>query len=226
MSMMVCSALYPISPPNSNPPFTQPSFCLPFLPWASGLEYKLLSAKYRHLNTFIAICRDRDTGSIYRDPTTGRPRITYTPSDFDRAHNMRGVLELCRILYGHSAREIHPSIADFAPFIRKEGADAEAEKKEFEAWLAKLKAHGNKPPVSPFASAHQMGTCRMSAKPKEGVVDSRGRVWGTQGLYVADASVFPSASGVNPMVTTMAIADWIGKGVCEDLRGEGFAARL
>ena len=71
-----------------------------------------------------------------------------------------------------------------------------------------------------------MGTCRMSAKAKEGVVDPRGQVWGTEGLYVADASVFPSASGVNPMVTTLAIADWIGKGVCEDLRGEGIAARL
>lgn len=136
------------------------------------------------------------------------------------------MLELCRILYGHSAKEIHPSIAGFSPFIRKEGADAETEKKDFETWLAKLKVHGNKPPVSPFASAHQMGTCRMSAKAKEGVVDSKGRVWGTEGLYVADASVFPSASGVNPMVTTMAIADWIGKGVCEDLRTEGFAARL
>ncbi|KAH6847607.1 hypothetical protein B0I37DRAFT_148178 [Chaetomium sp. MPI-CAGE-AT-0009] len=203
-----------------------PSFCLPFLPWASGTDFKLLAAKYRHLNTLIAICRDRDSGTIYRDPTTGRPRITYTPSDFDRAHNLRGVLELCRILYGQGAKEIHPSIAGFAPFIRKEGKDAEAEKKDFEAWLAKLKAHGNKMPVSPFASAHQMGTCRMSSKPKDGVVDSRGRVWGTQGLYVADASVFPSASGVNPMVTTMAIADWIGKGVCEDLKGEGFAARL
>ena len=57
-------------------------------------------------------------------------------------------------------------------------------------------------------------------------MDPRGQVWGTEGLYVADASVFPSASGVNPMVTTMAIADWIGKGVCDDLRGDGVAARL
>jgi choline dehydrogenase-like flavoprotein len=71
-----------------------------------------------------------------------------------------------------------------------------------------------------------MGSCRMSAKAKDGVVDARGRVWGTEGLYVADASVFPSASGVNPMVTVMAIADWIAKGVCEELRGEGVSARL
>lgn len=178
------------------------------------------------MNTFIAICRDRDSGYIYRDPASGNPRIVYTPSDFDRAHNLHGVVELSRICYVQGAKEIHPAIAGFVPFIRKDGKDAEEEKKNFDKWLDKLKTHGNKPPVTPFASAHQMGTCRMSAKAKDGVVDPRGRVWGTEGLYVADASVFPSASGVNPMVTTMAIADWIGKGICEDLRGEEVVSRL
>ena len=57
----------------------------------------------------------------------------------------------------------------------------------------------------------------MSAVEKEGVVDPTGRVWGTEGLYVADASVFPSASGVNPMVTNMAISDWISRGVADGL---------
>ncbi|KAL2163303.1 hypothetical protein VTH06DRAFT_5360 [Thermothelomyces fergusii] len=214
-----------------------PSFCLPFLPWTSGIDFKVLAAHYRRLNTFIAICRDRDTGSVYRDPATGRPRIAYTPSDFDRAHNLRGVLELCRILYAHGAREIRPSIAGFPPFVRKtkEGKgkpdDAkdehgDEEEREFEEWLRRLQAHGNRPPVTPFASAHQMGTCRMGAKPKDGVVDPRGRVWGADGLYVADASVFPSASGVNPMVTAMAIADWIAQGLCEDLRKDGIPSRL
>jgi choline dehydrogenase-like flavoprotein len=59
----------------------------------------------------------------------------------------------------------------------------------------------------------------MSAREKDGVVDPRGRVWGTEGLYVSDASVFPSASGVNPMITNMAISDWISRGVSKELRG-------
>ena len=36
-------------------------------------------------------------------------------------------------------------------------------------------------------------------------------------LYVADASCFPSASGVNPMVTTLAIAEWISRGLVRDM---------
>jgi len=34
----------------------------------------------------------------------------------------------------------------------------------------------------------------------------KNQVWDVPGLYVADASVFPSASGVNPMLTIMGIA--------------------
>jgi choline dehydrogenase-like flavoprotein len=51
----------------------------------------------------------------------------------------------------------------------------------------------------------------MGKSPKMSVVDPNCQVWGTDGLYVVDASVFPSASGVNPMVTNMAIADWASR---------------
>jgi len=48
-------------------------------------------------------------------------------------------------------------------------------------------------------------------------VDPSGRVWGTQGLYVADTSVFPQASGVNPMITGMATARGIARGLAKHL---------
>ena len=65
-----------------------------------------------------------------------------------------------------------------------------------------------------------MSSCRMSSSAADGVVDARGKVWGVdEGLYVADASVLPSASGVNPMVSTMATAEGIARGVVRDLRG-------
>lgn len=48
-----------------------------------------------------------------------------------------------------------------------------------------------------------------------------GRSWELDNLYVSNASVFSSASGVNPMVTNMAISDWISRGIAKDLRLEG-----
>ena len=71
-----------------------------------------------------------------------------------------------------------------------------------------------------YGSAHQMGTCRMAVSERAGVVDPRGKVFGTDNLLVADASVFPSASGVNPMVTNMAISDYISRELVADLKAE------
>ena len=56
---------------------------------------------------------------------------------------------------------------------------------------------GIRPMGTLIGSAHQMGSNRMGVSPKSSAVDPRGRVWGTQGLYVADASVFPTSSGVS-----------------------------
>jgi len=55
-------------------------------------------------------------------------------------------------------------------------------------------------------SSHQMGTATIGSDPKTSVVDPAGRVWGYANLLVADASVFPQSSGVNPMWTIMAMA--------------------
>lgn len=210
-------------------------------------NFKTDALKYRHMNSYISIVRDRDPGCVYPDSQTGQPRITYTPSKFDRHHAMIGNIALAEILYIQGATEIHAALPGMPPFIRDDDAssppltptstlstgdlvgqikDAGIRDPKFMAWIAQLKKHGNRTPETPFTSAHQMGTCRMSTTAKKGVVDPRGRVWGTEGLYVADASVFPSASGVNPMVTNMAISNRTSRGVIQDLTGEKQQARL
>jgi len=205
------------------------------MPWTSALDYKLAVMRYRHLSGFISLVRDRDSGRVFADPVTGQPCIDYTISAFDAANTLEGVIALAKICYITGATEIRAFLAGTEPFLR-DGAsvptpaqvnDAAAAEMDlgvtdpaFEAWLASLRQAGNSPPHTAYISAHQMGTCRMSAAPDQGVVDDRGRVWGTKGLYVADASVFPSASGVNPMITNMAIADWIARELVREMGRE------
>jgi choline dehydrogenase-like flavoprotein len=55
-------------------------------------------------------------------------------------------------------------------------------------------------------TVHLMGTARMSQDPRRGVTDSFGAFHGVPGLYVADASLFPTPIGVNPMETILALA--------------------
>jgi choline dehydrogenase-like flavoprotein len=46
----------------------------------------------------------------------------------------------------------------------------------------------------------------MGTDPARSVVGAANQVHGTADLYVMDASCFPTASGVNPMLTIAAIA--------------------
>jgi hypothetical protein len=51
--------------------------------------------------------------------------------------------------------------------------------------------------------------------------------WGTEDLYVSDASVFPSASGVKSMITNRAISDLIFRNISKELtRANGKSSRL
>ena len=57
-----------------------------------------------------------------------------------------------------------------------------------------------------LGSAHPQGGNRMGNNEDECVVDSDCKVFGFDNLYVCDASVFPTALGVNPQLTVMALA--------------------
>jgi choline dehydrogenase-like flavoprotein len=51
-----------------------------------------------------------------------------------------------------------------------------------------------------------MGTTRMAADPRQGVVDADCRVHGIDNLYVAGSSVFPTCGAANPTLTIVALA--------------------
>lgn len=53
-------------------------------------------------------------------------------------------------------------------------------------------------------TAHACGTLVTGARPETSVVDPEGRVWGLENLYVADGSVLPRSSRVNPALTIYA----------------------
>jgi cholesterol oxidase len=64
-----------------------------------------------------------------------------------------------------------------------------------------------------LVTAHPLGGCPMGRDPREGVVDAHGRVFGADGLYVADGSIMPGPVGANPSLTIAAMAERIAAGI-------------
>ena len=55
-------------------------------------------------------------------------------------------------------------------------------------------------------SDHTSGGNSYGIDARRGVADPGGRIFGTENVYAADSSLFPSAAGVNPSWTIMALA--------------------
>jgi choline dehydrogenase-like flavoprotein len=58
----------------------------------------------------------------------------------------------------------------------------------------------------PIGGYHHMGTARMAANPRDGVVDANCRVHGVANLYIASSAVFPTAGWANPTLTILALS--------------------
>jgi choline oxidase len=97
------------------------------------------------------------------------------------------------------ARRISAAPA-LAPWIRRELAPGD--EVEDEDALAQFVAAAH------TTVSHPAGTCRIGAsEDPDAVVDPQLRVRGVAGLRVADASVFPVMTGVNPCLTCMLIGE-------------------
>ena len=133
----------------------------------------------------------------------GEPVVDYTltPAVLDSLHESMKVS--ARVFFAAGARRVHaPAGARF--FI-----DA-ADEDRIDDLIPRENVIPGKVSVT---SAHLMGGCRMGDDPKTSVTDCWGRVHGVPWLFVADASLFPRCSEVNPYVTVMALADRVAERV-------------
>jgi choline dehydrogenase-like flavoprotein len=171
-------------------------------PWQNGSDFKTAALQYHHMTCHIALCRDRDAGSVSPEPTDGSPVVNYTPSKFDRAHIATGIFAIAKLCYALGARSLAHAAPDVPYFeCLTPIEERRLDDTDFVQWVRLLEQTSLDPVRIRFNSAHQMGTARMGTKAGTSAVDGDGRVWGCDDLHVSDTSVFPSACGVNPIIT-------------------------
>lgn len=180
-------------------PPTHPGLMAMALPWTNATDHKDLLSRSQYAANFIVLTRDRDGGQVKIDKQ-GQAAVHYRLSPYDRKHLVQGVVEAIKIHIAAGALEV------LSPNYRMQRIRPEEVNR-----LENALDWGWGPNQFSLFSAHQMGTCRMGGGASQAPVRPDGSVVGAQGLYVCDGSVFPSASGANPMVTVMTFAHFITK---------------
>ncbi len=179
-----------------------------FTPLAFGGAW-LLGAGRDHQKALLGFGKVGSIGVHLSDESAGRVgaagdgslRVTYKLTDDDARRLTFGIARAAEIHFAAGATEVYPNIG-------RVGALRPEQLSEFEATAFK-------PSELHLEAFHPMGTARIAADPGEGVCASDGSVNGTTGLYVADASLFPTSVGVNPMMTVIAFSKRIANGIAE-----------
>jgi choline dehydrogenase-like flavoprotein len=70
----------------------------------------------------------------------------------------------------------------------------------------------------PYPSTHNLGTCRMSERAEDGVVDRWGRAHDVPNLFVSDGSVMTSGAAANPTLTIVALAIRQGEHIADEIK--------
>ncbi len=175
-----------------------PSLLISFAPWRGGRPHAEMMEALSHTVPMGVLLRDRDGGEV-RVGRDGQPVVRYRLSEYDTKHARSGVDGAARILEAAGARKIfssHTRAVAYEPGRRGDRGQFNRD----------ADAAGYGPGQCTFNSFHIMGSARMGGSAATSACNPAGETWEARNLVVCDGSAFPSASGVNPMVSIEAIA--------------------
>jgi choline dehydrogenase-like flavoprotein len=159
--------------------------------------------RFEHLTAAGVLVGTTGTGRL-RSALTGGVDIDYTPASQDVETLVDALKLLCRIYLKAGAERVMPSTFRFHAFTDESQVDQ----------LDQYKDEKRSRYLS-IGSGHPQGGNALSGDAGKGVVDPSFRVHGFENLFVCDASVFPTATTVNPQLTVMALAEYAAPGIAE-----------
>ncbi len=175
--------------------FVPPSVLAAYLPLLGDSVWSYMQ-RYNQMIVSGVLMEDSTTGRVRR--RFGVPEVRYDITASDHLRMLRGIRLLGELHFAMGAEELLLPLED-APSARSVDELHDITER-----------HSNRTALELF-TVHLMGTARMGASPQNSVVDGRGQLWDLPGCYVADASLLPTALGVNPQLTIMALATHVAR---------------
>jgi choline dehydrogenase-like flavoprotein len=160
----------------------------------TGRQHQRAMLEFGHIASIGVHLSDESSGRISLT-TNGSLRARYKLTSDDADRLTFGIARAAEIHFAAGATEVYPNIPRAGVLTPSK--------------LPAFESTSFKPSELRLEAFHPMGTARIAADEREGVCAPDGSVNGISNLYVADASLFPSSVGVNPMMTVIAFADQI-----------------
>jgi choline dehydrogenase-like flavoprotein len=185
------------------------------LPFTGGEQHKEAMSDFAHGASFIGLVRDHGGGRVTID-ANGQAVPWYSLDDpLDVRNTQRALDAQVRLHAAAGARRIFALAAGMPEW--RPGDDVGTYIGRIQR--IPLRAGGFK-----LFAAHQMGTCRMGVDPETSVAGPDGELHDTPGVWIGDASAFPTSSGTNPMITIMALARRTGEAIVQTTRAQAVTA--
>ncbi len=180
--------------------FVPPSVIAATMPGV-GPAHTSKARELSRLAMWGGIIHDEGGGRIWQNPFGREPVMTYRMAKRDRSLVPRLIRIMAEVFFAAGAEEV------FLPVLGKEGQDADAFRR---FRLEDVPSH-----LLECSSQHPLGSCRMGKTREHSVVDTRGKVWDTRELYIADGSLVPTSLGVNSQLAVMTLATHVAWGLRE-----------
>ena len=186
-----------------------PGLLAAFSAWPGAAEHAELMALLPRVVGIGLLLRDRSEGEV-RVRRNGSPRVRYRLGPIDVEHVRTGVDGAAQILEAAGAERIFSSHQRLVSYEPGRGTRT--------GFVRDADAVGYGPGRCVFYAFHPMGSARMGEAARTAACRPDGELWGVRNVVVVDGSTFPSASGVNPMITIEAVAHVNASRLAAELR--------
>lgn len=174
-----------------------------------GTEHRAMMTHFPNLGSLIVLVRD----GAEREHSDGEVRvrrddsvsIRYRLNPRDAKQLEIGMVAAARLHFAAGAREVISTHARPVALSSMETID-------------RLRGYPLGPNQLTLSSAHVNGTCRLGSDRRTAGADPHGEVYYAPGVFVADGSLLPTALGVNPQETIMALATIVSERIAQRRR--------
>ncbi len=175
--------------------------------WEGARQWRSDISRLANMSICGILPRDRDAGRVAVN-RAGRPRVHYELSRYDQQNLRESIQAAAQVMAAAGAEELY-TLQTPPTRMRTDEPN----------WLEKFMDAADRTGYWNFRmsciSFHQMASAAMGSDAKTSAIGETGETHEVGGLYVADGSAFVTSSGVNPMITIMAIADHVARTIAD-----------